>query len=183
MNLLFFRDFRCAGLLALSLSGFLGAQTAAAQTVDTSTRYALLGPAVTYHQQRTHAGRPYNEQNWAVGLERRDAVSNDGRWERSFGAAALQDSFDKPSVLSSVSLQRRLAEGAGLEVLAGAQVGLAYKHMDWDRGARWVPYAGPSFSLRSTGTGLGLNGLYVYKRNATTGRVSGIFLLQSSWTY
>lgn len=170
-------------LSALVLSGVTAGASAQSLALDDATRYALLGPSFSYHQQRTHSGRAYNEQHLGIGLERRNKISSDSDWAQSTAVLLMKDSFSKPMLSGALSLEYRLLDLAGHRLSTGVQVGLAYKHKSWEQNADWVPFAGPQVSIRPHSSGPGLSVVYYYKRNATTGKVNGLVHAQTSWTF
>ncbi len=141
--------------------------------------WALLPAAVSYHQQRTHANRPYNETNVGLGLERRSAFAGLRTWELALSASILQDSFNASSLFTVASVTHRVLANGSFAVRLGASAGLAYKYTQWDGPHKLVPYLAPTVILR-TAAGIGVQLSYSYHQNATTGRTNGVYALQTS---
>jgi hypothetical protein len=72
---------------------------------DGPVHWALLQPAVSYHQQRTHAS-PYNENNVGLGFERRSVFAGLRTWELALSARILQDSFNASSLFTTARRRR-----------------------------------------------------------------------------
>jgi hypothetical protein len=145
---------------------------------DGPVHWALLPSAVSYHQQRTHANRPYNETNVGLGLERRSPFAGLRTWELAVSASILQDSFDATSLFTVASVTHGVLVNRSFALRLGASAGLAYKHTQWDGPHKLVPYLAPTVILRAAGIGVQLS--YAYRQNATTGRTNGVYSLQTS---
>ena len=141
-----------------------------------------MGPALSYHNQRTHAKRPYNETHSGLGIEQRALLTHSLYWERRLSVSVMNDSFDQTALFTQFSLLRDMVSVGGLRLLGGLSTGLAYKHTRWEGPRQWVPLLGAAFSLKQD-NGMGLNATYVYRQNKTTGRVNGIFTVQSSFAF
>ena len=152
----------------------------AAQAQDEGpVKWAVLQPAASYHQQRTHANKPYNEDNAGIGLERRSGIMGWAGWELALSASVLQDSFNANSLFTGASATKALVARSGLELRLGALAGLAYKYTQWEGPRKLVPYVAPTVILR-TPNGAGWQLSYAYHQNATTGRTNGVYTLQTS---
>ncbi|MFG6449713.1 hypothetical protein ACG0Z6_15925 [Roseateles sp. BYS180W] len=145
--------------------------------------WLLVGPSVTHHQQRTHAKRPYNENNPGLGIEYRRPLSDPAwrAWDWGVQTYAVKDSFAQPALFVMGSLTREVVRIGPLQFRLGAQAGLAYKHVDWQR-ANLVPVAALLASMKWR-DGLTLNLSYAHATNATTGRAKGVTALQLAYQF
>lgn len=148
-----------------------------------SVSYALNGPAVSHHQRRTSANRPYNENNIGLGMEQRADLLAAPQWERAVGASVLKDSYNAAAVFATVALTREVATAFGMELRAGMMAGLAYKYWSWNGPRRLTPYLGPTLTLRHLTSKLGLNLVYIYRTNFRTDKGSGLLILQTSYEF
>lgn len=144
-----------------------------------TARSAVLGPALSYHQQRTHAKQPYNEQNRGIGFERRGLLRSADRWEAGIRANFLEDSFAKPALFLDTQLTHSMLRLGDTDSRIGLTLGAAYKTSGWEDERDWVGYAGPTLVIRHRPSGLSLSTVYVYRRNASTDKVNGVFTLQA----
>ncbi|WP_157991469.1 hypothetical protein [Caldimonas tepidiphila] len=174
----------CCGWAGASEQGSsaLERSISALSAVEGRADYALLGPALSYHQQRTHAKRPYNEAHSGLGIEQRAPLAASLYWERRLSVSVMNDSFDQPALFMQAALLREVASIAGVRMLVGASTGVAYKHMKWEGPREWTPLLGAAFALKPR-NGIGLNATYVYRQNRTTGRDSSILTLQTSYSF
>jgi hypothetical protein len=180
-------------IFAFLLSAALFTTSAQAQEVpasgfwlaaDPSTvSYALTGPAVSRHQRRTSANRPYNENNIGLGFEQRADLLAAPQWERAVGASVLKDSYNAAAVFATVALTREMGTAFGMELRAGVVAGLAYKYWSWDGPHHLTPYLGPTLTLRHLASKLGLNLVYIYRTNFRTDKGSGLLILQTSYEF
>lgn len=148
-----------------------------------SVSYALTGPAVSRHQRRTSANRPYNENNIGVGLEQRADLLAAPQWERAVGASVLKDSYNAAAVFAAAALTREVGTAFGMELRAGVVAGLAYKYWSWNGPRHLTPYLGPTLTLRHLASKLGLNLVYIYRTNFRTDKGSGLLILQTSYEF
>lgn len=148
-----------------------------------SVSYALTGPAVSRHQRRTSANRPYNENNIGGGLEQRADLLAAPQWERAVGASVLKDSYNAAAVFATVALTREVGTAFGMELRAGVVAGLAYKYWSWNGPRHLTPYLGPTLTLRHLASKLGLNLVYIYRTNFRTDKGSGLLILQTSYEF
>ena len=152
--------------------------------VEPSTvSYALTGPAVSRHQRRTSANRPYNENNIGLGLEQRADLLAAPQWERAVGASVLKDSYNAAAVFATVALTREVGTAFGMELRAGVVAGLAYKYWSWNGPRHLTPYLGPTVTLRHLASKLGLNLVYIYRTNFRSDKGSGLLILQTSYEF
>jgi hypothetical protein len=155
----------------------------AAQNLDapglaSGTSYALMGPAFTHHQQRTHARRRYDQKNWGGGIEQEKTLESAPKWERILDLSVLKDSFGKPSVFATTAFTRQIIGGSIGEVRAGLMGGVVYKEVQWQGSRVLFPVLGPILTIRQAPRGFGVEATYVYHRNETTHDVNGVFTLQ-----
>src|SRR4029450_8077322 len=133
------------------------ASSGALAQYDGPVHWALLYPAVSYHQQRTHANRPYNENNVGLGLERRSAFAGLRTWELALSASILQDSFNANSLFTAASVTHRVLADRSFALRVGASAGLAYKYTQWEGPSKLEPYLAPTVILRAAGIGVQLS--------------------------
>ena len=173
---------------AIAFAALFAAAAQAGDAVESPT-YALLGPAFSYHQQRTQTqtfpdgsfiARSYNESNIGLGIEQRNPLPSSA-WELALGVTALRDSFYQPSLFASANLTRPVLSGLGLQLRVGVAAGAAYKYMRWAGPRLAVPFAAATAEIRHEGTGLGARLNFIPRTNASTGRSAGLFLLQTSF--
>lgn len=148
-----------------------------------SVSYALNGPAVSHHQRRTSANRPYNENNIGLGMEQRADLLAAPQWERAVGASVLKDSYNAAAVFATVALTREIGTAFGMELRTGVVAGLAYKYWSWNGPRHLTPYLGPTVTLRHLASKLGLNLVYIYRTNFRTDKGSGLLILQTSYEF
>jgi hypothetical protein len=148
-----------------------------------SVSYALTGPAVSHHQRRTSANRPYNENNIGLGMEQRADLLAAPQWERAVGASVLRDSYNAAAVFATVALTREMGTALGMELRAGVVAGLAYKYWSWNGPRHLTPYLGPTLTLRHLASKLGLNLVYIYRTNFRSDKASGLLILQTSYEF
>ena len=188
-----FTSLRAKLAIAFLLSATIFTQAAQAEeaptsgfwlAVDPSTvSYALTGPAVSRHQRRTSANRPYNENNIGLGLEQRADLLSAPQWERALGASVLKDSYNAAAVFATVALTREVGTAFGMELRAGVVAGLAYKYWSWNGPRHLTPYLGPTVTLRHLASKLGLNLVYIYRTNFRSDKGSGLLILQTSYEF
>lgn len=150
---------------------------------ESSVSYALTGPAISHHQRRTSANRPYNENNFGLGVEQRADLLSAPQWERALGASVLKDSYNAAALFAAAALTREVATALGMELRAGVVAGLAYKYWSWNGPRHLTPYLGPTIALRHLASGLGLSLVYIYRTNFRSDKASGLLILQTSYEF
>jgi hypothetical protein len=176
--------------LALAAPFALGADAPAAPPASTSdsttlnettaggTEYALLGPAVTYHQQATQAGRRYNWVNWGLGVERRQDFRFAPAWQERLTASVNEDSFRHLSAFVATELLHPILTTSLATVRLGPALGVAYKYMQWEGPYEWVPLLGPVLAIDPNGRGVAVELNYLYHRNERVHDVNGLATLR-----
>lgn len=159
-----------AAIIALPASG----QTSNDRADDAN--WALIGPSFSYHQQRSHANRPYNEKNFGLGLAWQRKIDGSA-WEQSREVYVARDSFNQTSLFIDTTLSRAIAASGNLSFHTGGKAGIAYKNADWDGPRTWRPYVAAVICFRQE-RGINAKISYAYHKNSSTNRVNGVFVLQ-----
>lgn len=145
------------------------------------SKYALLGPALSYHLRPKEKTRSFNERHLAIGVERRTPFVSAPDWETRWSASIVKDSFNSPSFFASTAVARKLFVVSDFEVRSGLVAGVAYKSLNWDSPLKLVPLLGPAIYLNHKPSGLGLSFFFQAIPAKNARQTKGVFVLQTSF--